>query len=729
MDDAPGATCYWSADRTSHCIPRGEHVVFMGDSITRYQWVALATSLHRAYELSAAEYPSQVVEKEWRHWMQFFNGSNARLAPHGRCDCHRSYARPVGSKTIENRFYWRPGGALNLTYVPVLDPSTIRGHWAPFAPHDDEAHRAAYHPQWGYRWSMNWTEAIEKFVRPLQPPPTVLLLNMGQWGALPGEGYARSLLAAAQRAAPRVLWKTTTRMRKGGPTKWLRTDSLARRVFPEIYDAAFHTRGADPATDYWDPRHFRPRVYNDLNAALLRQLYGPPRRCVDFVHGACNAEEAAPPPAGGDAPAADDAWAGVATRPPARWNALQTSLWVDALGITYNAAQLAQAETNGSALVRMAEQPGGLAQIGVKRPADVARLRARLRSAGATLSAQRRRRLRALDKAPADDHRDDLPLAEPHASLAALPSFAVPVFSVNTNRRSPALADFNDTALAWGARFVPLGLGSAWHGYQWLAGLYADAAARLPRRQIAVMVDSEDAFVQASEAHLLSAFQRVWAGRPLVLGLETGCPPHRCTTPPPRAGENTSASGIANLSHINGGMVIGEAWALEKLWRAVGQANYSCCNAKGQPSAQRGIGRFVTEHPELFAFDRSQRLVSVITNLYLPKRSYRKHESEHVEQQHYELTRLRQPRVLGGGAPGAPPRVVRYRLRNVHSRIAPCLVHMPGVKVGERNMKGRQVMVAPFDYVRAALVPTAESAEEVEARLDAAKRKAKGRFR
>ena len=54
---------------------------------------------------------------------------------------------------------------------------------------------------------------------------------------------------------------------------------------------------------------------------------------------------------------------------------------------------------------------------------------------------------------------------------------------------------------------------------------------------------------------------------------------------------------------------------------------------------------------------------------------------------------------------------------------------MPGVKVGERNMKGRQVMVAPFDYVRAALVPTAESAEEVEARLDAAKRKAKGRFR
>ena len=50
----------------------------------------------------------------------------------------------------------------------------------------------------------------------------------------------------------------------------------------------------------------------------------------------------------------------------------------------------AKAETNGSALLRMAAQRGGLAQIGVKRPADVARLRARLRSAGAALSAQYR---------------------------------------------------------------------------------------------------------------------------------------------------------------------------------------------------------------------------------------------------------------------------------------------------------------------------------------------------
>ena len=68
--------------------------------------------------------------------MQFFIGSNARLACRVRdATAVRAARRP---KTIENRFYWRPGGALNLTYVPVLDLSTIRGHRAPFAPHDDE---------------------------------------------------------------------------------------------------------------------------------------------------------------------------------------------------------------------------------------------------------------------------------------------------------------------------------------------------------------------------------------------------------------------------------------------------------------------------------------------------------------------------------------------------------------------------------------------------------------
>ena len=213
------ASCYYDAERRAHCAPRGEHIVFMGDSLTRYQWLALATSFHRGSQLSETEYPSSVIEREWRHWMQFFNGTNERLQPNGRCDCHRTWAKPVGSKTVENRYFWTPGGALNLTFINVLSlQMPVVGNWAPWPPLSDASQRESTHPTFAPRWVLNWTAAIDRFVRALQPPPTVLILNTGLWQELPNDTYALALRRAAEAVAPRVIWKTTTRMRKAGPT-------------------------------------------------------------------------------------------------------------------------------------------------------------------------------------------------------------------------------------------------------------------------------------------------------------------------------------------------------------------------------------------------------------------------------------------------------------------------------------------------------------------------------
>ena len=283
-----GFPCYYDANRVAHCARPGEHIVFMGDSLTRYQWLALAYSFHRGTELSSTEFPSMVKEREWRHWMPFYNGSTERLKPNGRCDCHRSFAKPVGSKTVENRYYWLESSKrngeriplLNLSFVQVLTPETIFGHWQPTGENANEAHRAAVNPVFAPRWRMNWQQVMREVVAKLQPKPTVLVLNMGLWSGPPNASYAKELEAVARSVAPRVVWKTTTRMRKAGPSKWLRTDLLPRRVFSEVFDAARLTRGLVDR-DYWDPRHFHPHVYNHLNAALLRQLYGPPTQCDD----------------------------------------------------------------------------------------------------------------------------------------------------------------------------------------------------------------------------------------------------------------------------------------------------------------------------------------------------------------------------------------------------------------------------------------------------------------
>jgi len=111
-----GGSCYLDATRRAHCAPAGEHIVFMGDSVTRCQWLSLATSFRRGSELDPAEFPSSVNDKEWPDWKEFFNGTNNRLKSNGRCDCFRSDALPFGSKIVENRFFWLPG-LLNLTYI------------------------------------------------------------------------------------------------------------------------------------------------------------------------------------------------------------------------------------------------------------------------------------------------------------------------------------------------------------------------------------------------------------------------------------------------------------------------------------------------------------------------------------------------------------------------------------------------------------------------------------
>lgn len=75
--------------------------------------------------------------------------------------------------------------------------------------------RRRFEPQ----WRLGWVETVEKVVAKLQPPPTVIILNTGMWGSLSNGTLAAGLLRAAQRAAPRVLWKTTTRMRCEGPPR------------------------------------------------------------------------------------------------------------------------------------------------------------------------------------------------------------------------------------------------------------------------------------------------------------------------------------------------------------------------------------------------------------------------------------------------------------------------------------------------------------------------------
>ena len=259
---------------------------------------------------------------------------------------------------------------------------------------------------------------------------------------------------------------------------------------------------------------------------------------------------------------------------------------------------------------------------------------------------------------------------------------------------STRVQHFAVTAALYGVEFRMLGVGQAWQGFGWMAHQYAATVAQLPPEQIAIVMDCTDAFVQSSEADIRAAFLRVAGDKPIVLSLESGCPRTRCTEAPTTPGEVEAAEkqvGIPSLTHVNGGFVMGKAWALKQLWNYA--ANHSCCtNTKRNkwPSAQLGIGRFMLAHPHMVAVDRRQHLCAQINNM-------RRNEWR----LHYELTNFSTPQRDASGT-----WETWHRVRNAHSRVAAAFVHMPGIhEVYRKTYKTNIRIMVPFDTVDAALTP------------------------
>lgn len=288
----------------------------------------------------------------------------------------------------------------------------------------------------------------------------------------------------------------------------------------------------------------------------------------------------------------------------------------------------------------------------------------------------------------------------------------VPIFSVAASKEQieeDRIARFTASAAVWGLHMIPIGKETRWPasgtfggGFKLLATKYAEVADRLARRsprQVAIMMDSQDAFVQASAETVVRRFRD--AGRPIVVGLETGCPPSRCTTPEPRPGELSNPVelvGIANLTHINGGIVIGEAAALKTMWEYVATHTFvSIRDATGRTlsrhSAQKGIGAFVNAHPSMVAFDRTQMLAAIIN-----ENGAVGHEPEF--RRYYAIEQLSTPRNRSG-------LLVRRHIVNKHTRKAPCFVHIPGSQEYKRDWSGGKDLMRVFDEISATLVPEA----------------------
>jgi hypothetical protein len=113
-------------------------------------------------------------------------------------------------------------------------------------------------------------------------------------------------------------------------------------------------------------------------------------------------------------------------------------------------------------------------------------------------------------------------------SSAALHVFAACSTEDASGWRRTRLENLKRTMRVWALPFECVGGSNRWRGFGEMAAQYAAAAERVPARHHVVMLDGADAFAQGSADDVLAAFRRASGGRPIVLGLETGCPKRHC---------------------------------------------------------------------------------------------------------------------------------------------------------------------------------------------------------
>jgi hypothetical protein len=83
----------------------GLRVAFVGDSLTRYQYLSLAAYLRQGRWIDDKDVPNLVEERQFDGWNSFYNYTNNYFQPYEQCDCQRGkYVR----KGIENRYFIDP---------------------------------------------------------------------------------------------------------------------------------------------------------------------------------------------------------------------------------------------------------------------------------------------------------------------------------------------------------------------------------------------------------------------------------------------------------------------------------------------------------------------------------------------------------------------------------------------------------------------------------------------
>jgi hypothetical protein len=283
---------------------RDIHIVMIGDSLMRYQYLSLAYRLRYGVWFDTFQrYYNLVNERTFQNpfhkhtWGEFLFQTNRILQPNEVCDCWRQPNTPKGQiHVIENRYYYDPVFNNSVVYLRAM------GHWHPMEGRLAPAQVRKQTRDWQMRamndylnltWQYkDWSNAIRHYVRHLRPQPRHIIMNAGFWrhkfgwvhlkksAPSPNDHESKehwilskdteSMLQLIEKTPQyHYAWKTTTYLKDQSATS-LENDILMCDRISTCFNMSF-TRGVRQNL-YWDNKHFYEPVYRVTNEVMLDQL-------------------------------------------------------------------------------------------------------------------------------------------------------------------------------------------------------------------------------------------------------------------------------------------------------------------------------------------------------------------------------------------------------------------------------------------------------------------------
>lgn len=272
-------------------VPENLHIVFVGDSVTRYQYLNLIYYLHTGRWAENDDNPNIGKEEAFGSWLEFYIQINKIFDGKEKCDCYHAEGWIRKWETVtENRYYSDPIKNNYIAYIQRYgERYPANGHWnssenmfdfpsnssgnETFSLNKNTNNNTKQVYEMGFQeplWRYGWKGTIRNHIQYLQPRPQYIVLNSGIWPTTFGnETLLKEIQNECHLLNITTIYKTTTTPIK--ETSKFRDEQTACRIFDRCLNLSWTVSITGP--DYYtSEHHFQSSVNRLFNEQFLQSL-------------------------------------------------------------------------------------------------------------------------------------------------------------------------------------------------------------------------------------------------------------------------------------------------------------------------------------------------------------------------------------------------------------------------------------------------------------------------